>query len=97
LNTKSRCTWLAGIVGGLLLAAGAIANQIPGVLITGHVTSASNGDWVTVDGRSYRIPAGSPAASAARALTQGQYVDIRLSGPPTAASSVVISVAPHQE
>jgi hypothetical protein len=72
------------------------ANQIPGVLITGRVTSVSRGDWINIDGHSYHIPSGSPAAATAPTLSQGQLVDVRLTGSSKSASSEVISIAPHQ-
>jgi hypothetical protein len=77
------------------LSGPAMANRVPGATLTGHVTATSNGDWIKIDGKSYRVKSGSPAAAAASKLTTGQYVDIQLNGPAGAAASEVVNVVPH--
>ena len=32
-----------------------MANRVPGPTVTGHVTATSNGDWIKIDGKSYRV------------------------------------------
>jgi hypothetical protein len=71
------------------------ANQIPGVLLTGTLTAQPAGDYINVDGHSYHIKSGSPAANDARGMAQGQRVDVRLSGPPNTAASEVIGITAH--
>lgn len=78
-----------------LSATPVLSNQIPGPVITGQVSAVSNGDWITVDGKAYRIQAGSPAASAAPKFTQGQRVDLQLNGPANTAASAVVNIVAH--
>ena len=81
----------------LLLAAGpALAARVISIMVTGQVTAVSGGNSVTIDGRTYQVAAGSPAASAISQVQPGEQVDVTLDGPPTAAGSQVIGIAPHQ-
>jgi hypothetical protein len=79
----------------LLGAAAAPGNQIPGFVLTGHVTATSGGDALSVDGHVYAIKAGSPAAAAAQKLSNGAFVDLVLSGPPGTSASQIINIVPH--
>jgi hypothetical protein len=83
----------------ILLASGARAdaNQLPGTLVTGQVTAVSGTEWIKVDGRNYRIKAGSAAAKAVSKLIPGQRVDVQLNGPANTAASEVINVVLHPE
>jgi hypothetical protein len=83
------------VAAGLIHSAEVLPNRVPGATVTGHVSAASNGDWISVDGKTYRIKSGSPAASAAAKLTPGEYVDIQLDGPANTAASEVINVVRH--
>ena len=83
-----------------LLALGvgaAYGNQLAGFILTGRVTAASAGDSLSLDGRTYRIKAGSPAATAAQKLTMGTVVDAVLDGPPTTSASAVINIVAHPD
>ena len=71
------------------------ANQVPGALITGHLTSVSGAEWINIDGHSYHIASGSPAANAVAKLTPGQVVDVQLSGPANSSGSEVVNVVSH--
>jgi predicted nucleic acid-binding Zn ribbon protein len=71
------------------------ANQIPGEVVTGVVTSVSNDSSISIDGRNYRIKSGSPAASAARTIAKGQTIDAQLNGAANSAASEVINLIPH--
>ena len=87
----------AAAAGLLLAAAGpALAARVISTTVTGQVTAVSGGDSVTIDGRTYQVAAGSPAASAISQVQPGEQVDVTLDGPPTAAGSHVIGIAPHQ-
>jgi hypothetical protein len=68
------------------------ANQLPGEVVTGVVTSVSNDSSISIDGKSYRIKSGSPAASAARTIATGQTVDAQLNGAANSAASEVVNL-----
>lgn len=84
-------TWVATSL-SLIGTALAQANQMPGAMITGSVTSVSGTEWIYVDGHPYRIQSGSPAAAAVQKLTPGQHVDVQLNGPANTAASEAINV-----
>jgi predicted nucleic acid-binding Zn ribbon protein len=71
------------------------ANQLPGEVVTGVVTSVSNDSSISIDGKSYRIKSGSPAASAARTIATGQTVDAQLNGAANSAASEVVNLVTH--
>jgi hypothetical protein len=73
----------------------ASANQLPGAMVTGHITSVSGTEWINVDGHSYRIASSSAAASAVSKLTPGQLVDVQLTGPANSSASEVVNVVLH--
>jgi hypothetical protein len=79
------------IAGGALGAGNALANTVPGAVITGTINTVS-GNSVNIGGHVYPISAGSPAAAAAPKLTPGQYVDAQLDGPADSSSSRVINI-----
>lgn len=87
--------WVALAATFNLLGLPALANQIPGELITGTVTSVSGQEWIKVDGHSYRVKAGSAAAAALQGVSPGQLVDVQLNGPSNTAASEVINVVAH--
>ncbi|HEY6484011.1 MAG TPA: hypothetical protein VIY54_10850 [Steroidobacteraceae bacterium] len=88
-------TWVALLAAVNLIGFDAFANQIPGELVTGTVTSVSGQDWIKVDGHSYHIQSGSAAAAALQGLAPGQRVDVQLNGPANTAASEVINIVPH--
>jgi hypothetical protein len=71
------------------------ANQLPGEIVTGVVTSVSSDGSISIDGKSYRIKSGSPAASAARTIAKGQAIDAQLNGAANSAASEVINLVTH--
>ena len=73
----------------------ALGNQIAGFVLTGHITAISGGDALCVDGHTYVIKAGSPAAAAAQKLSNGAFVDVVLSGPPGTSASQIINIVSH--
>jgi hypothetical protein len=97
LNARKTLITLAAAALSILGTAAALANQIPGTLITGSLTSVSGTEWIHVDGHAYRIKSGSPAAEAVQKLTPGQRVDVQLNGPANTAASEVINVVLHSE
>jgi hypothetical protein len=73
----------------------ALGNQVPGVLVSGHIMAITGTEWIKVDGKNYRIRSGSPAAAAVGKMAPGQMVDLVLSGPATASLSEVTNVVLH--
>jgi len=97
LNGKRTLVALAATLLFASLGTGAVqANQIPGEVVTGRVTSISGDEWINVDGHNYRVKSGSAAAAALANLKPGQMVDVQLNGPASTAASEVINVIPHQ-
>jgi hypothetical protein len=86
---------LAMALAANLGSSGVWANKIPGVLITGHLTSVSGVEWVNIDGHQYRIASNSAAVNAVSKLTPGQLVDVQLNGPANTAASAVVNIVPH--
>jgi len=87
---------LAATMAVAILAAGpARANQLAGPVVTGTLTSIQ-GDSITVDGQTYSIAPGSPAADELSSLATGQRVDLQLNGPADAPDTEVTNVTVHQ-
>lgn len=86
---------LAAVMAAAVLAVGAAhANQLAGPIVTGTLTSIQ-GDSITVDGQTYPIAPGSPAADELSSLTTGQVVDVQLNGPASAPDTEVTNVTVH--
>lgn len=94
---NARKLWLSSIALLSLQGVGrdVRANQLPGEVVTGVVTSVSSGSSISIDGKSYRIKSGSPAASAARTIAKGQTIEAQLNGAANSAASEVINLIPH--
>jgi hypothetical protein len=87
---------LTAAMAAALLAAGATqANQLAGPVVTGTLTSIQ-GDSITVDGQTYTIAPGSPAADELSSLTTGQRVDVQLNGPASSPDTEVTNVTVHE-
>ncbi len=87
---------LAATMAAALLAAGtAQANQLAGPVVTGTLTSIQ-GDSITVNGQTYTIAPGSPAADELSSLTTGQRVDVQLNGPASSPDTEVTNVTVHE-
>lgn len=85
----------AAIMAAAVLTAGtAHANQLAGPVVTGYLTSVQ-GDSITVNGQTYTIAPGSPAADELSALSPGQRVDVQLNGPASAPDTEVTNVTVH--
>ena len=69
----------------------ALANTVPGAVITGTITAVSASS-VNIGGHVYPISTGSAAAAAAPKLAPGQYVDVQLDGPAGSSSSRVVNI-----
>ena len=79
-----------------VLAAGAAgANQLAGPVVTGYLTSIQR-DSITVNGQTYSIAPGSPAADELSSLAAGQVVDVQLNGPASSPDTQVTNVAVHE-
>ena len=63
--------------------------------VTGRVSEVRGEDTIVVDGKSYRILAGSPAAQAIGRVHAGQVVDLVFNGEPAQMSSRVIEINVH--
>jgi hypothetical protein len=87
---------LAAAVAAVMLAAGAAqANQLAGPVVTGYLTSVQ-GDSITINGQTYTVAPGSPAADELSSLVAGQRVDVQLNGPASAPDTEVTNVTVHQ-
>lgn len=84
-----QCAALAAVS---ILAGPAMPNQLPGDLVTGQVNAVAGDSSIKVDGKSYRIKSGSPAAQAVRNVSPGQVVDVQLNGPANSSATEVINV-----
>jgi hypothetical protein len=82
----------AAVAAALALAGPAIGNQLPGELVSGQVNAVSGDSSIKVDGKVYRVKAGSPAAKAVRNVAPGQLVDVQLNGPANSSASEVVNV-----
>lgn len=88
---------LAASMTAAMLASGAArANQVPGPTVTGYVTSVQGTDSITVDGQTYTIAPGSPAADELSSISPGQRVDVQLDGPASSPDCEVVNVAVHE-
>ena len=86
------------LAAALVFAVGApatLAMKHAGNVVTGTLTASSNGDTLSLDGRTYRIKAGSPVAQMIRKVQKGTVLDVFLNGPPNTAASEVIGVVQH--
>lgn len=87
---------LAAAMAAAILAAGAArANQLAGPIVTGYLTSIQ-GDSITVNGQTYGIAPGSPAADELSSLSPGQRVDVQLNGPASSPDTEVVNLALHE-
>lgn len=85
----------AAMAAAILAAGPARANQLAGPVVTGYLTSIQ-GDSITVNGQTYNVAPGSPAAEELSSLTAGQRVDVQLNGPLSSPDTEVTSVTVHQ-
>ena len=76
-------------------SSGVWANQIPGDVVTGTITSVGGSESLGVQGHVYPIKTGSPAAADAPSLAPGQVVEVQLDGPAGSSSSHIIAVTPR--
>ena len=87
----------------LALAAGTLAGSAaeasrPVVMpVTGRVSEVRGEDVIVVDGKSYRVLPGSPAAHAIARVHAGQVVDLVFNADASQASSRVISITLHEQ
>jgi hypothetical protein len=87
---------LAAAMAAAMLAAGAAqANQLAGPIVTGYLTSIQ-GDSITVNGQTYTVAPGSPAAEELSSLSPGQRVDVQLNGPASSPDTEVVNLALHE-
>jgi hypothetical protein len=91
LNARHTLLGLLVIASSALGGSNALANTVPGAVITGTINTV-NGNSVNIGGHVYPISAGSPAAAAAAKLAPGQYVDVQLDGPANSSASRVINI-----
>ena len=95
MNARHRLLALLAAAGTALGASNLEANTVPGDIITGSVTAVNGRQSLNIQGHTYRLKDGSPAAAAAAHLVPGQSVTVQLDGPATSPSSQVINVVPR--
>lgn len=90
-----RIRFFVPAIASLLVVAGpALAARVSGTTLTGQVTAVAGGQSVTINGRTYQIAPGSPAASAQ--VQPGENVDVKLDGPASSPDSHIVTISPHQ-
>ncbi len=95
MNARHTLLGLLAATGAALFAGAPQANTVAGDIITGNLIALNGRQSLNVDGRTYRLKDGSPAAAAAAHLAPGQSVTVQLDGPASSPSSQVINVVPH--
>jgi len=95
LNARHTLLALLAAAGTALSAGSLEANMVTGDIITGSLTAVNGRQSLNIEGRTYRLKDGSPAAAAAAHLLPGQSVTVQLDGPASSPSSLVINVVPH--
>jgi hypothetical protein len=95
LNARHRFLALLAAAGMALCASRLEANTVSGDIITGSLTAVNGRQSLNIEGRTFRLKDGSPAAAAAAHLTPGQSVTAQLDGPASSPSSQVINVVIH--
>jgi hypothetical protein len=94
-TTLKTRTLLPTLAATLLVTApigSAYGNQLPGAIVSGHVVAVDGHRSINIDGKTYRIKSGSPAAGAARAVAAGQLVDAQLNGPANSSATEVVNI-----
>ena len=95
MNARHTLLALLAAAGTALSAGSLEANMVTGDIITGSLTAVNGRQSLNIEGRTYRLKDGSPAAAAAAHLIPGQSVTVQLDGPASSPSSLVINVVPH--
>lgn len=98
MSTRMRFLVPAVAAAGLLLAAAGptFAARVVSTTLTGQVTALSGGQYITIDGQTYQIAPGSPAATAISQVTLGENVDVTFDGPVASSSSHIVTISAHQ-
>lgn len=98
MNTRKASYLVGAALLALCITSGsALATILVGPAVTGHITSISGVDAVSIDGHLYYVKAGSAAAATLPSLSPGQIVDVYLDGPTTTSASQVIGIAVHSD
>ena len=95
MNARHTLLALLAAAGTALSAGSLEANMVTGDIITGSLTAVNGRQSLNIEGRTYRLKDGSPAAAAAAHLIPGQSVTVQLDGPASSPSSRVINVVPR--
>ena len=93
-RTRVLCALLAA-AGIAISSSDLAANTVPGEIVTGSLTAVDGRRSLNIQGHTYRLKDGSPAAAAAAHLTPGQSVSVQLDGPANSSSSQVINIVTH--
>ncbi len=92
MSTRVMLAAVAAATLALVLAPGtALANK-PVYAVSGQVTTPPTGQQITVNGRTYAIEPGSPAAAQVNEVVQGERVQVTLSGPAGSSSSNAVAI-----
>ena len=95
MNARHTLLALLAAAGTALSAGSLEANMVTGDIITGSLTAVNGRQSLNIEGRTYRLKDGSPAAAAAAHLIPGQSVTVQLDGPASSPSSRVVNVVTH--
>ena len=87
---------MLGLAAGALLAPAAEASRMVDTTVTGRVTDVRGGDTIVLDGRSYRVLPGSPAARMLSQVHAGQVVELVLNGEPGKDATRVTVIHTHE-
>jgi hypothetical protein len=82
MRTRLAKVLLLALTAGALAAPAAEASRPIETTVSGRVTDVRGGDTIVVDGRSFRVLPGSPAARTLAQIHAGQVVELVLSGEP---------------
>jgi hypothetical protein len=82
---------------GALAAPSAEASRVVDTTVTGRVTEVRGGDTIVLDGKIYRVLAGSPAAQTLSHIHAGQVVELVLNGEPGKDATRVTVIHTHEQ
>ena len=92
MSTRILAATVAAAALAFGLAPGTAWAEKPVFNVSGKVTAVPIGRKITVNGRTYRIAAGSQARKQVNQLARGDTVRVILDGPPGSRSSKVVAI-----
>ena len=88
---------MLALTAGALAAPAAEASRMVNTTVTGRVTEVRGGDTIVLDGKSYRVLAGSPAAQTLSHVHAGQIIELVLNGEPGKDATRVTVIHLHEQ